>query len=119
MTSKELYSRFELLQANLKQNQYLLDAIRMMSFRQAEITGLHLRALTTDPGNPHETNNAVNITRNKLRETINEIRKLKHKQIFASITSVLESLQKTESAFDPQTSQKLEMVKKAIQDFSD
>jgi hypothetical protein len=117
MTSKELYSRFELLQANLKQNQYLLDAVHMMAVRQAEITGLHARALTSDPG--AETINAVNTTRGKLREIINEIRKQKHKQIFTSITSVLGSLQNAESAFDPQTSQRLEVVKKAIQDFSD
>jgi hypothetical protein len=58
----------------------------MMSVREAEITGFHARALTCNPG--AETINAVNATRDKLREITNEIRKLKHKSLPQSLQSL-------------------------------
>jgi len=70
MTTKQLYSKFELLELNLKSNQYLLNAIRSMSLRQNEITDLHSRSLIMV--GVHETHNAVDATRNRLREIIQE-----------------------------------------------
>ena len=117
MTSKELYSRFELLEANLRQNQYLLDAIRAMSNRQNEIADLQSRPLLLD--DLHQIHNAVNASKGKLREIIAEIKKLSPKRIFAETNAVVQAITKVESAFDSHTTRKFELLKKEVEGFGE
>jgi hypothetical protein len=117
MTSKELFSRFELLEANLRQNQYLLDAISVMSNRQNEITSLHSRVLLfSDAGQIY---NAVVDTKNKLKDIIVEIKKLSPKKIFAETNAVVQAITKVESAFDSHTTRKFELLKKEVEGFGE
>jgi len=117
MTTKELFSKFESLEANLKRSQYLLEAIRSMSNHQTEITDLHSIALVS--GGVNESFHACELTRKKLREIIAEIKKLSAKRIFTEINIIVESLAKTESGFDPHTSEKLNLLKKEFEAFGE
>jgi hypothetical protein len=93
MTTKQLFSKFELLEKYLRSNQYLLDAVQSMSRRQNEITNLHSGSLVVDQGN--ETIQAVNRTRGKLREIIQEIKKVSPIRILKEAENILSSLAET------------------------
>jgi hypothetical protein len=57
---------------------------------------------------------SVDATRTKLRDVITEIKKLSPKRIFAELNDIIESLAKTESSFDSNTTKKLDLLKKSI-----
>jgi hypothetical protein len=109
MTTKQLFSKFELLEKNLRSNQYLLDAVQSMSRRQNEITNLHSGSLVVDQGN--ETIQAVNRTRGKLREIIQEIKKVSPIRILKEAENILSSLAETESGLDAETNVRLNTLK--------
>jgi hypothetical protein len=115
MTTKQLFSKFELLEQNLRKNQYLLDAVQSMSRRQNEITNLHSHSLVIE--GLHETHNAVNATRNKLREIIQEIKKLSPIRILKEVENLLGSLAETESGLDAETNAKLNTLKTELESF--
>ena len=117
MTSKDLYSKFELLEANLRQNQYLLNAIRGMSNRHNEISDLQSRPLLLD--DVHQIHNAVNAIKIKLREIILEIKKHSPKRIFAENHAVIQAIAMVESAFDSQTTKRFELLRKEVEGFGE
>jgi len=117
MTTKQLFSKFELLEKNLRSNQYLLDAVQSMSRRQNEITNLHSGSLVVDQGN--ETIQAVNRTRGKLREIIQEIKKVSPIRILKEAENILSSLAETESGLDAETNVRLNTLKIELEAFRD
>lgn len=115
MTTKQLFSKFEHLEQNLRHNQYLLDAVQSMSRRQNEITNLHSRSLVVDPGG--ETINAVNQTRQKLREIIQENKRFSPIRILKEIENLLVAFAEAETGLDSETNSRLNVVKTELEAF--
>ena len=88
-----------------------------MSRRQNEITNLHSGSLVVDQGN--ETIQAVNRTRGKLREIIQEIKKVSPIRILKEAENILSSLAETESGLDAETNVRLNTLKIELEAFRD
>ena len=86
-----------------------------MSRRQTEITNLHSRSLVVPDGG--ETMAAVNQTRSKLREIIQENKKFSPIRILKEIESVLGTFTEAESGLDSETNARINVVKTELEAF--
>jgi hypothetical protein len=115
MTSRELFLKFESLQAELRRNEFLLKLVATLGDRQAEVTKMFGAVVAS--GDPNSSWSATERIRNRLRETISEVKLASPRKIFAEIEAVVETISDRQSVWNHPTLGKLELLKREFELF--